>query len=1141
MKQNDAELIQQVLQGDPNAFEPLVKKYQKGVHALVWRKIGDFHIAQEITQDAFLKAYQKLGTLKNPNQFPGWLYVMAANLCTDWFRKNPLPEQSLEITDASEVAQVSYSRYMAEQQAKDADEARREVVKKLLQKLPESERTVMTLYYLGEMTINAISEFIGVSPNTVKSRLSRARNRLKKEEHMIRQNLGSFQLPTNLTETIMQEVSRLAPVGPAGNKPMVPWVVSAASAVLIFLLMGSGVQYLSRFQRPYNLNATSEQTVEIIEAAFVLNSPAKPAVRNQTGSSIVPGKSPGAGQQPDTLLFAALPVDEEAEVSTPEPQWVETKGPEGGHVNVLFLAANGDLYAGTDTVLYRLADDENAWNLASSSMSIKKSRLMTEHGDALYIVSDTELLASTDRGETWNSLGARPGSQLIGVAITDEAFYLGLVDGVLRSADAGKSWTSITGDLTDRKVRALTAVANTVFVGTDSGLYRLGAEGWKQLIVGESENIRALASSGHRLYAVVGEELKDQFTAQFMSVFTRRNATLSLYRSTDFGDSWQAIDPGKVLPVKTSEFTFGAPGASMTQPAASLKIVAAQENLLILDSGRSYYSTDAGETWIDLHSSHSDMDKPPVVVMLDENTFYRGGRDGVHRTTDAGKTWQQFNTGLVNTSIMNLVAVHGNLYANIGHELLSSSDSGESWTSVPGSPGNVTSMVKFNGVFYARGADGMQPRLFRLSAEDNKLMLVPGMPDIGDSGFDEQFTEEINLALLDTLQDEGKESIEEGKSLNPEHFDADKFSETYNKIVEETMAKHLRFFLGNFAVSDGTYYIEADQKLFRWKPGTPEWYDTGLIDEGESTSAFSEFNDIAAVGFRMAVSGSTVYVGKRDGHLFQSYDEGTTWNDVTAALPFSFTDFKAITFAGSTVYVATDAGVAYSSDGKQWHAATDAEGTRVVVEKLATDGTTLYGTTEKSVYQLTENADILKQVAPEIPWTITAITIDGDTLYIGTLGRGVLRFTLDGAFADAEQAEQEGASGDSEVDDSFKHFMAFMSLSATDPEAARPELTKYVETRFGEHPVADKWMELCFRLSRDNKGTFRDMQYFMEWHIQMLTDVAPEKRTKDHIKLLQSLQSSLKYLEGVGKILESQGEDLDTCEMPGSFVAPPKQ
>ena len=289
MEHNDAELIQRVLQGDQDAFSPLVTKYQKGVHALAWRKIGDFHIAQEITQDAFFKAYQQLGTLKNYNLFSGWLYVIAARLCSDWFRKNPPPEQSLEVTDMSEVSQVSYSQYVAEKQATEADETRREVVKKLLQKLPESERTVITLHYLGEMTIKAISEFLGVSPNTVKSRLSRARNRLKKEEDMIQQNLGSFQLPAQLTENIMREISRIVPTAPAANKPVVPWVLSAASAVLIFLLMGVGTQYLSRFQKPYNLNATSERTVELIEAVFVLDSPAKPDVRNQAGSSVTPG------------------------------------------------------------------------------------------------------------------------------------------------------------------------------------------------------------------------------------------------------------------------------------------------------------------------------------------------------------------------------------------------------------------------------------------------------------------------------------------------------------------------------------------------------------------------------------------------------------------------------------------------------------------------------------------------------------------------------------------------------------------------------------------------------------------------------------------------------------------------------------
>ena len=228
----------------------------------------------------------------------------------------------------------------------------------------------MTLHYLGEMTIKTISEFLGVSQNTVKSRLSRARNRLRKEEDVIQQNLGSFQLPNQMAENIMREVWRMTPVQPPVSKPMVPLALSAASAVLIFLLIGVGTLYLSRFQRPYSLNATSEQTVELIDAVFVVDTPAKPAVRSQPGSSYAPGKRPGAGQKSDDSLFATLPIDT-TEVSTPKPQWNQTKGPEGGIVNSLFMASNGDVYARAGADLYRLTDDRRTWIPTNTDVSLK--------------------------------------------------------------------------------------------------------------------------------------------------------------------------------------------------------------------------------------------------------------------------------------------------------------------------------------------------------------------------------------------------------------------------------------------------------------------------------------------------------------------------------------------------------------------------------------------------------------------------------------------------------------------------------------------------------------------------------------------------------------------------------------------------
>ena len=293
MKNDDVQLIQHSLTGDQNAFANLVKKYQKSVHALAWRKVGDFHIAEEITQDTFLQVYKKLATLKDPHRFEGWLYRIASRQCHAWLRKKRMQTQSLEETDTELIEKTTYSEYIAEEQAKAATEAQRSIVHKLLARLQESERTVVTLHYFGEMTCEEISRFLGVSASTVKSRLRRARFRLKKAEPMIREALEGFQIRLNLTENIMQEISRIEPVIPSGGKPFVPWAIAASTLVLVVLALGVSNQYLKRFQQPYNLDATSEMTVELIDTPIVLNLASKPDVRTQIGKSTIPNRGSG--------------------------------------------------------------------------------------------------------------------------------------------------------------------------------------------------------------------------------------------------------------------------------------------------------------------------------------------------------------------------------------------------------------------------------------------------------------------------------------------------------------------------------------------------------------------------------------------------------------------------------------------------------------------------------------------------------------------------------------------------------------------------------------------------------------------------------------------------------------------------------
>jgi RNA polymerase sigma factor (sigma-70 family) len=209
-RENDVQLIRKILSGDDAAFGILVEKYQKSVHALAWRKVEDFHYAEEIMQDTFLRAYKKLPTLKNPDQFAGWLHVIANRLCIDWMRSQKSVMQSLEDTPVEEIEESSYTHHISEQRMTERTERYHELVEKLLEKLPENERAVVTLFYLDEMSTKEIGKFMGVSVNTITSRLHRARKRMQADqEPLVQEFFGDLQLSDNLKENIMNQLEQL--------------------------------------------------------------------------------------------------------------------------------------------------------------------------------------------------------------------------------------------------------------------------------------------------------------------------------------------------------------------------------------------------------------------------------------------------------------------------------------------------------------------------------------------------------------------------------------------------------------------------------------------------------------------------------------------------------------------------------------------------------------------------------------------------------------------------------------------------------------------------------------------------------------------------------------------------------------------
>ena len=287
MEKDDVQLIDRILSGDDEAFSSLVQKHQKSVHALAWREIGDFHFAEEITQDVFLQVYKKLSTLRNPKQFSGWLYVITKRLCINWATRNKLNMQSLEGTPIKEIDKSSYKNYVLKEQETQATERRHAVVEKLLQKLPESERTVVTLYYLGEMSPNEISKFLGVSVNTINSRIRRARKRLQeKGEILINGILSSVQVSPNLSKNLMERVTNINPIPQPIGKPLLPWTALGTAMVLVILGLGIGNKYITHFQKPYSFHAHSEPTVEIVDASIILDIDSILSQQDQNGNPV---------------------------------------------------------------------------------------------------------------------------------------------------------------------------------------------------------------------------------------------------------------------------------------------------------------------------------------------------------------------------------------------------------------------------------------------------------------------------------------------------------------------------------------------------------------------------------------------------------------------------------------------------------------------------------------------------------------------------------------------------------------------------------------------------------------------------------------------------------------------------------------
>ena len=277
-------------------------------------------------------------------------------------------------------------------------------------------------------------------------------------------------------------------------------------------------------------------------------------------------------------------------------------------------------------------------------------------------------------------------------------------------------------------------------------------------------------------------------------------------------------------------------------------------------------------------------------------------------------------------------------------------------------------MVILNEELYAIADEEENLRIYRLSTDTNTFVPIQGIP---------AFHKEMLSAEL-------WKSITEAKYLS--FFDG---VEMNSRLITALHNAATRATTGGFAVSDGTFYVEYQRVLFKWKSGDSEWTNTGLIDLTERSTLGRPWRR----GVRLAVSGETVYVGKRDSTLFQSLDEGNSWRDITSNLPLRFTHLKEIVFVGSMVYVATDEGALSSQTGVHWRVLTDGMGTRIVIDRFAGDYTNVFGAGDTGTYRLDDYGK-WEQIAPGIRGTVTTLIVSNNKLYIDLSQGGMSHIPL---------------------------------------------------------------------------------------------------------------------------------------------------
>ena len=184
MRTSDEELMMKCRNGDMSAFELLMMRYKDVIINFIYKSIGDYHRAEDLTQETFLRVFRNSGHYEPKSQFKNWIYLIATNLCRNEVR-NRKRRNTVFLDDLmSEEEDVSYASLIQDvRNLPDELYEKKEqqlVIQQTINCLPENQRLALILVTYHDLRYEAVAEVLDCSISAVKSLIHRARQKMKK-------------------------------------------------------------------------------------------------------------------------------------------------------------------------------------------------------------------------------------------------------------------------------------------------------------------------------------------------------------------------------------------------------------------------------------------------------------------------------------------------------------------------------------------------------------------------------------------------------------------------------------------------------------------------------------------------------------------------------------------------------------------------------------------------------------------------------------------------------------------------------------------------------------------------------------------------------------------------------------------------